>query len=1153
MAAMKIAATTCVLILIASTFPMPGAAYPGSVQGFVGGKIEATIDFGKPPIRTMAGTIRLPSNGTVTSATVDAEPTLASDSLSFVDNGAAGFGAGSASSGLSLSATGLSLSLRSGAQEFSGAGLNTGIFNGTEKSGDVVVLSGLSGTYDSPLISWDGTSYGRLSANVSMAGRATASYSIVSPAGVALQPSILPGALVTVDGALNPSIRVRVTMSASSLGDSPRIHRVGTGYVLSVGQGPSAASSEVRGLRMEQEGLALNMSHLSFSTPMADPILPPASGTWYSWSVHFRSAVVVGAQIWMYAHGSNGSAETIGRFVSDDGGSTWIADANPLLKGDPDSAGWDSAGVAIPVVLWDGAAGWQMWYAGTGQAGWDFGARVGYATSADGVNWTKYPSNPIFSTSASAWDSSAVYLGGVDKVKGTYYMYYAGRNAADYRKAVGIATSSDGISWSRYAGNPIISYATASYTSQEAYAGNAYFHDGIFYLYWICSYLVGAWGKYDVCLSTSTDGLSFSHLSANPIIAHGESWWNPDVVEGLLETTNPLSGEQLWYYYGGNNAPAYTYGGVGQAFANRDSPGSLESTWDLRAEMPHRLNAVRAEAMVPSSTALTLSISSNPSNGAFPPAEVLTLNDTSISTLPDNFARVSLIASATDTNRTPIIFGTRIEYDRYAASGRFVSAVANAPFPVATVTVAVTAGIPGGAGVELMVSNDDGTTWEAAASGSNHLFAFSGQKFRYALEFTGRSNVSAIVSEVRVDLKLAVRPSDVVLETEGGQPLGSLAGTLTGRTQVDLDAATLNALIAPMATAWPPTAVYVDLFVNSSTPGALRLSNLTIQLAFADELRVFFAPDVPSLEMALGASQLFRTVASTTPGLGLTYTWWADGVLAGSGDPNYTFVATGASSDFHVLRASVSNGQFTAEHTWNISVVAPPTSFTVGFYPWAASLTLTAGMTEKFRADASSGGGATTTWRLDGQTVSSAATYTFTASNETGLHHLDVVVTGGGQSVGWAWEITVLPPPPLPERALAVAFAPAGDVVIVQNETVVFHANLTAPAAPPVTYSWKTHGAIEGLASSGEFMVVGRTPGVYAVWVTVRNETGISTHLWNLTVLAPTRPGSGGGNQTVVAAGGLDPAALVFAVAFAALAGVFAVLYFRERSRRRSP
>ena len=65
------------------------------------------------------------------------------------------------------------------------------------------------------------------------------------------------------------------------------------------------------------------------------------------------------------------------------------------------------------------------------------------ATSADGVVWSKRPDNPILPHSAGGWDNSDTLGPMVLKEDGVYKMWYTGGNGG--MNAIGYATSSDGV------------------------------------------------------------------------------------------------------------------------------------------------------------------------------------------------------------------------------------------------------------------------------------------------------------------------------------------------------------------------------------------------------------------------------------------------------------------------------------------------------------------------------------------------------------------------------------------------------------------------------------------------------------------------------------------------------------------------------------
>lgn len=157
--------------------------------------------------------------------------------------------------------------------------------------------------------------------------------------------------------------------------------------------------------------------------------------------------------------------------------------STPLLAAG-EAGQYDERGQADPTVLYEGPGDWKMWFdAVNGSNVWD---KLGYATSGDGITWTKY--GPVISRgSTGAWDSAFIHHPVVIKHNGLYYMYYAGAasgSVLNYK--IGLATSPDGITWTKYGSAPVIDIGSAGeFDNQYVRPSNPVLINGHWYMwYW---------------------------------------------------------------------------------------------------------------------------------------------------------------------------------------------------------------------------------------------------------------------------------------------------------------------------------------------------------------------------------------------------------------------------------------------------------------------------------------------------------------------------------------------------------------------------------------------------------------------------------------------------------------------------------------------
>lgn len=142
----------------------------------------------------------------------------------------------------------------------------------------------------------------------------------------------------------------------------------------------------------------------------------------------------------------------IGHATSPDGKAWTRTGAKPVLAPE---APWEKVAVMCPDVMWDDAARvYRMWYSGGEQYEPD---AIGYATSPDGLNWTKAKANPVFRADPKQeWEKHKVTACQVVRRGQWYYLFYIGFRDVDHAQ-IGVARSRDGVTgWERHPANPII-------------------------------------------------------------------------------------------------------------------------------------------------------------------------------------------------------------------------------------------------------------------------------------------------------------------------------------------------------------------------------------------------------------------------------------------------------------------------------------------------------------------------------------------------------------------------------------------------------------------------------------------------------------------------------------------------------------------------
>jgi uncharacterized repeat protein (TIGR01451 family) len=190
--------------------------------------------------------------------------------------------------------------------------------------------------------------------------------------------------------------------------------------------------------------------------PLQNGAVPIVTGVWPDWNrgsygpcdVLYNSGASNSGTDWtfsMYYDGTTGGDEDIGLGFSADG-VTWTGyDANgdgsadAVLSGTDVPGDWDADYVSRATIWREGPADYRMWYSAGIGAMHD---GLGYATSPDGLNWTRDPANPIFHKNDTVypnypWRQNRSYTPMVLRAGDLWLMWYSGEDGGG--KTIGVA------------------------------------------------------------------------------------------------------------------------------------------------------------------------------------------------------------------------------------------------------------------------------------------------------------------------------------------------------------------------------------------------------------------------------------------------------------------------------------------------------------------------------------------------------------------------------------------------------------------------------------------------------------------------------------------------------------------------------------------
>jgi predicted GH43/DUF377 family glycosyl hydrolase len=197
-------------------------------------------------------------------------------------------------------------------------------------------------------------------------------------------------------------------------------------------------------------GHAESADGVGWSNPQV-VLAPDAALAWQKDDVNRPHVLMVGGRWYMWYTGQNHERHTsaLGFATSEDGLHWERVGDEPVLEA---AGGWEKSSVMCPHVQHEDGR-FRMWYSGGEIYEPD---AIGYAESADGINWQREAGNPVL-TPAAGWESARVTGACIVPRKNDYLACYIGFAEGFEKSCLGLARSRDGIhDWERYPGNPMI-------------------------------------------------------------------------------------------------------------------------------------------------------------------------------------------------------------------------------------------------------------------------------------------------------------------------------------------------------------------------------------------------------------------------------------------------------------------------------------------------------------------------------------------------------------------------------------------------------------------------------------------------------------------------------------------------------------------------
>ena len=282
------------------------------------------------------------------------------------------------------------------------------------------------------------------------------------------------------------------------------------------------------------------IAQTNFVKHAGNPILPLGNpGQWDAVEAAFGHVLFDGSSYHMWYSGAQQENNyRIGYATSSDG-INWNKPVNNPVLGVGASGAFDEEEVWLPTVLFDGSQ-YKMWYTGSVSSG-----GIGYATAADPTVWTRHAGAPVLDKDgSSSWEQRRVLNPVVLRSDTLYQMWYSAESISS-RWQTGYATSTDGVNWSKHPDNPVLTIGANEWDAVAALAGTVLFEDGQYHM-WYHGTNGNAFSGWKIGYATSPDGVNWTKHASNPILEPGSGSWDADIV-GFPRVIKDGDRYRMWY------------------------------------------------------------------------------------------------------------------------------------------------------------------------------------------------------------------------------------------------------------------------------------------------------------------------------------------------------------------------------------------------------------------------------------------------------------------------------------------------------------------------------------------------------------------------------------------------------------------------------